>query len=361
MDQNQWGQPPQTGPQPVQPEENATGPQSSLPMETEAMIPGYPFEEPEQAPELRQERSDNLYSRSEPFWERMPDPDRVNRPIPRDANYWNHPEVLSDDGMMVIGEHRQPEKPRLHLGAGTIRKVLIALSVLLAVGLLLYSTIFQARQISVVGNETVSAQEIIRLSGLKEGVNTLSIDQAAVTRRIQSNRYLRCTLVDVKWNSVTLHVRERIPVAYINHNGMQVILDNRGWVLEESLDTEVRYAKLIFVTGLNVRRCVLGQAVTLQGNDQMDVFTRIMVELKAMKGMELVCELDLSQMDRLYLVTRDGYTVKMGSTERIHEKLRAMMIVREKVIEMNTGLGTIDVTDPERPTFVPLNPLKTAE
>ena len=31
----------------------------------------YPFEEPEMAPELRSQRSDNLYSRSEPFWERI--------------------------------------------------------------------------------------------------------------------------------------------------------------------------------------------------------------------------------------------------------------------------------------------------
>ena len=37
----------------------------------------------------------------------------------------------------------------------------------------------------------------------------------------------------------------------------------------------------------------------------------------------------------------------------IHEKLRAFMITRDKVREMGYESGTIDVTDPSRPTFSP--------
>ncbi len=322
-------------------------------MQTSGFAPGYPFEEPEQAPELRQERSDSLYSRSEPFWERIPDPERADKPYPLDANYWNHPEVLSDDRMLEVDTHQRKGRVKMHLGADVIRKVLIVLGVLLAVGVLVYSTVFQVRQITVVGNTSVAAEEIIRASGLKTGMNTISIDEAAVTRRIENNRYLRCTLVDVKWNSVVLHVQERVPAVYINHNGMMVMLDNRGWVLEESLNTDLRYDDLIFVTGMNVRRCNLGQAIVLQGNSQMEAYTRILIELKAMKGLDIVQELDLARMDRIYLATRDGFYIHMGDDERIHEKLRAMMITREKVIEMGYEGGTIDVTDPEKPTFTP--------
>ena len=45
--------------------------------------------------------------------------------------------------------------------------------------------------------------------------------------------------------------------------------------------------------------------------------------------------------------------VRLGSEDSIHEKLRAFMITRDKVREMGYESGTIDVTDPSRPTFSP--------
>ncbi len=364
MDFPQWGQAPGTGNQPqisqtggnppVPPQNPDTG-NYRMPDPNLTFAPDYPFEEPEEAPELRSDRSQSLYSRSEPFWERVYDLPKEGEEYPRDANYWNHPEELADEHLMVVEPKHKGEKWKNYLGAGVVKKLIIVLGVLLAVCVVLYSTIFQVRDIRVEGNTEFPASEVIRLSGLKMGMNTMSIDEEAVTRRIETNRYLRCTLVDVRWNSVTLHVTERVPIVYINHNGMQITLDNRGWALEESLDTSVRYADLIFVTGLNIRHCVLGQAIRLEGNSQMETYTRILVELKAMKGLSLIKELDLSRMDRIYLATHDGFYVHMGDEERIHEKLRSMMITREKVIEMGHKGGTIDVTDPEKPTFTPEN------
>ena len=81
-------------------------------------------------------------------------------------------------------------------------------------------------------------REIIRLSGIREGQSSMTIDDEAVMRRVEGNRYLRCTLVDVQWDSVTLHLKERAQAAGSNYNGMIVVLDNRGFVLEDSLASE---------------------------------------------------------------------------------------------------------------------------
>ena len=45
--------------------------------------------------------------------------------------------------------------------------------------------------------------------------------------------------------------------------------------------------------------------------------------------------------------------VRLGSEEDIHAKLRAFLITREKVLQMGYAKGTIDVTDPGRPTYMP--------
>ena len=315
--------------------------------------PESPFEEPDQAPELRANRSENLYTRDEPFWNRVVDAPQSGREAPRDPNYWNHPDVMDTDRLLHVDSDTRMQKVRKFLGAGTTKKFLLIAAVVVAVAVILYSALFQVRTITVLGNSTITAEEVIRLSGLKIGQSSMTIDDEAVMRKVEGNRYLRCTLVDVQWDSVIIHVRERVPAAWINHNGMVVLLDNRGFVLEESLTDYTGDAGLVKVVGLDVRRCALGQTISLETSTQLETYTQILVELKAMKGLDLLSELDMSSMDSIYLATRDGFYVRLGSEDSIHEKLRAFMITREEVIGMGYSTGTIDVTDPGRPTYSP--------
>ncbi len=310
-----------------------------------------PFEEPEQAPELREKRSENLYSRDEPFWNRVVDMPKAGEKPRRDPNYWNHPDVMDTDRVLTIDNDTLAVKFRKFLGSFAVRRFLLIFAVLLLVFYLTYSAVFQIRMINVTGNSAFTAEQIIRLSGLKVGQSSMSIDDDAVMRRIEGNRYLRCTLVDVQWDSVTIHVKERYPAAYIKHNGMLVTMDNRGVVLEEYLDTDLDLSGLVLVEGLDVRRASLGLAISLNKASQLDVYTQILVELKAMKSLDLLQELDLTAMDSIYLRTRDGYSVRLGNEFYIHEKLRAFLITRDKLQEMNLTQGDIDVTDPGRPTY----------
>ena len=312
-----------------------------------------PFEEPEQAPELREKRSENLYSRDEPFWERVVDAPDASGDFRRDVNYWNHPDVMDTDRLLHVDNDTALQKVGKFLGSDAVKKVIGIVTVVVLVAIALFGTVFRVHAIHVSGNTTVADEAIIRLSGLKVGQSSMTIDDEEVMRKIESNRYLRCTLVDVQWNAVTLHVKERVPAVYINHNGMIVTLDNRGFVLEESLASETGFESLVKVSGMNVRRCALGQQIALQSANQLEAYTQILVELKAMKGIDLLRELDMSSMDSIYLTTRDDFFVRLGSEDDLHAKLRAFLITREKVLQMGYAKGTIDVTDPGRPTYLP--------
>ena len=312
-----------------------------------------PFEEPEQAPELREKRSENLYSRDEPFWERVVDAPDASGDFRRYVNYWNHPDVLDTDHLLHVDNDTALLQVGKFLGSDAVKKVIGIVTVVVLVAIALFGTVFRVHAIHVSGNTTVTDEAIIRLSGLKVGQSSMTIDDEEVMRKIESNRYLRCTLVDVQWNAVTLHVKERVPAVYINHNGMIVTLDNRGFVLEESLASETGFENLVKVSGMNVRRCALGQQIALQSANQLEAYTQILVELKAMKGIDLLRELDMSSMDSIYLTTRDEFFVRLGSEDDLHAKLRAFLITREKVLQMGYAKGTIDVTDPGRPTYLP--------
>lgn len=327
--------------------------------EAEQPDPDYPFEEPEQAPELRSQRSEHLYSRSEPFWERVVEVPRDGEAYPRDVCYWDHPEEISEDRILHVDSGRLQDKVKHVLGARATWIVLGVLAVTAALLFLLYSAFMTVKSITVVGNTSVPEKEIIALSQLEIGMNAMSIDDELVIERIERNRYLRCTLVDVSMDTVVLHVRERVPAVTIVQNGRLITLDDRGWVLEITDNLTAAADGLIAVQGLDVHHCALGQAVTLRTPSKLTVYTQLLVELKALGGLHLIVELDMTSMDSITLKTVDGFTIQMGNEGRIHEKVRAMLIVREVVLEKgyygNTVGGTITVTDPTSPTYLKLD------
>lgn len=328
------------------------------PVENADRDPDYPFEEPEQAPELRFERSENLYSRSEPFWERVVELPREGEEYPRDPNYWNHPEVLADDRILHVDSGRLRDRVKRVLGSRALWIFLGVLVVLLAIWMLIYSTFLQIRRISVEGETSLSEQEIIAMSQLQVGMSTFDVDVEKVIERIERSGVLRCMLVDVAMDRITIHVRERLPAAYIEYNGELALLDERGWVLDAGNIGAEKTNKRILVKGFDVRRCSSGQPVTLETPARLTVYTQILIELRAMKGRDLICELDMTSMDSITLKTTDDFIVNLGNEKDIHKKLRAMMIVREEILRNGycgpvTG-GTIVVADPASPSYMPL-------
>lgn len=359
MDRTDWNGPQNSGQYP--PAEGVYYPDAQYieevpASEVDMLNDDYPFEEPEQAPELRHERSDSLYSRSEPFWNRVVELPRDGEEYPRDPNYWNHPEELSDERMLYVDSDHLSDKLRKFLGAKALWITLGVIAVIVAVGMLLGNAFLQVKHIEVVGNVNVPAEEIIAASQLELGMSTLRIDRSEVAQRISRRPDMVCTLVDVSFDKVTLHVHELEPVTYLIHNGMTATLDNRGRVLELSREILSGSDRLIRVSMSNVSRCNKGQNLTLTSGN-LSVYTQILVELKAMNRLSLIGELDMTRMDSITMMTRDGILIRMGNQEDIHQKLRAATIVYDvvKARYSQGGVegGTIIVVDPVNPSYKP--------
>ena len=352
MDTTRWGGS-RTGPTPPVRYDTADMPVTP-PMPED---PDNPFEEPETAPELRQQRSESLYTRSAPFWERVVDAPPEDGEYPQDAGFWSHKEEMGEERYMRVEDLKPLEKVRQYLTCRTALWVFLGL-VVLVLGYVGFRSVFGTiRTINVVGNTSFTAEQVIALSGLEVGMSTLDIEEDVIMARISRERYLRCTLVDVALDKVTLHVRERVPCCTIVQNGRRVTLDDRGWVLELADMSETPAPGLITVTGLDVHHCSLGQAVTLRVAGKLTAYTQILVELRALGGLDLVAELDMTSMDSIILRTTDGLTVHLGNETQIHQKIRAMLVVRENLM-MNDfygqgGGGTIVVVDPGSPAYRP--------
>ena len=330
---------------------------TSVPPRQGAYQPGNtgPFEDTGYAPELRAERSENLYRRDERFWEHMPGTQETLHGRPRNEGYFKHQEHFQAT--------RSHQPPRARRGSRVITLIVCVALLLMAVTILFASPAFSVKEIRVVGNSTVPTEDIIQRSGLKIGMNRFSLNADEVMERVEGNHYLICELVHMPdWNTVEIRVREREVIAVIDYNGLMYYADNRGMIMEEFANrTKVPMDGKILVAGLNVRRCDVGRIITLTNAEQLNVYNEILVELKVMSALDRIQELDMSRMESIFLTTRDGYSVRLGSGSDIHRKLRSMLLTLDALADDDDGPGTIDVSAPVNPTFTPFEKKKKTE
>ena len=297
-----------------------------------------PFDEPEDAPELKESRSENVNERLGDFW---------NAP---GSGYQNTGTVKSRTDTNARTARGQTKKRK-----SALRVTVTILAVLAAAILALRFFVFSVKEIQVIGNSNISASDIIRASGIRYGANIFSLNEKSVEEHIVSDYRLQFRYMDRELPSkVILSVREREPCCWLTYCGIMYVMDKNRMVLFESENPADQPADLVEIKGLEVRsNTLVGQYINLGNELQQSIFSELFLEMKVLGCTDRIAEADISSTDSILLVTRDGFTAGLGSRENIHAKLRSLFLVQEKLKEMGNSSGTINVTNPESPIYTP--------
>lgn len=292
-----------------------------------------PFEEPGVSPELQNARNPEMFDKSSEFWKEEQNGSEEERGKERKHNR----SVVSAAG----GEESR------HLRNVILSTV--ALFLLLAVTGLI---VFRVREIKVAGCSHVSAETVVACSGITTKDNLLLLNEKKIEEGINSNRYLQYVCIERNApSSVTIRVQERVPIAYMSYCGIRYIMDKSLMVLEE--EHEIGSLKdMIEIKGLKPKSCFLGARVVAEG-EQGTVYTEMMREIRVLGIRDMIVEIDISDPQNIYLLTADGMSVSLGDRRDIHAKLRSMVLTREELIRRGLTGGSINVSKPENPTYVP--------
>ena len=316
-----------------------------------------PFEEPEDAPELLEQRSSNVSDHSGDFWE-----------DPQTAGY----RFTTEEKKRKTGRAAAAEK-RTHERLISLRAAGILVLLLVTTVLVLFFGVFRIREIRVIGNCDISSADIIRFSGVRRGQSILTLSEQSTQEQLTASavkaagetgnynyyrlqfRYLEKELP----GTVTIAVREREACCWVTWGGILYVMDKTGMVLFESENLGMRdQFKLVEVKGLTIRSgAQVGQMIVLNSASQEQLFRDLFMEMKVIGCTDLIMEADLSNPSSILLTTRDpSFTVALGDGEAMHAKLRSMMLVREKLLEMGMKSGSINVSNPETPSYSPSSP-----
>ena len=297
-----------------------------------------PFEEPEDAPELKEIRSANVTEHAGDFWN---SPEKSNTgPVPSGK--------AAQSGVRSRTEKKRTRPRTYRLIAGGV--LFIA-----AILLILRFAVFSVKQIYVNGNSTISAEEVIRASGIHRGDYILSLNEETVEERITSDYRLQFRYMATQLPStVVLSVREREPCCWLTYCGIMYVMDKNRMVLYESEDPSEQPQNLVEIKGLEVRsNTLVGQYINLGSETQQSIFSELFLEMKVLGCIDKIQEADISNTGSILLFTRDGYTAALGDRSNIHAKLRSLLLVQEELTEQGYTGGTISVTNPEAPIYTP--------
>ncbi len=225
------------------------------------------------------------------------------------------------------GRRRLPRLPRLPRVAvlGVLAGVMVLAGLL--TWLLYFSPVLAVRSVEVAGSQDVSAAAVREVAGIPAGLPLLRLDTDAVTERLRALPQIESVTVARSWPStVLIEVIERAPVAVVDSEGAQWLIDRHGVLFAQVTEPPAG------VPPLEVERAAADDRATMAA---LEVIGALPADVLAR-----VARVSATTPDSVVLHLVSGRTVIWGSAEDSERKA----LVLEGVFGQPGR--TIDVSSP---------------
>lgn len=186
-------------------------------------------EEGESGEDTEPESKPRAYTRRTTPNERKAGSTRASQPSQRGAQAGDGKSSTSSRSSKVKKPRKKLELPKI--SRKTWLKIIggIAGVVVLIAAMVLAFPIFKVKDIEVTGNSHLSQDDVTNASGVRNGDNLARVSTQKAASNVAGNAWVKQATVDRHLPStVTIDVQERKPVAWIDDNGKQSLIDDSG-------------------------------------------------------------------------------------------------------------------------------------
>ena len=203
---------------------------------------------------------------------------------------------------------------------------------------LLQSSLFEVKHIIVKGNQHISTEKVVAVSGLYTGTNIFRIDLTEAGRKLDLLPVLKeVQLNRVMPGTVVIEVEEREPVALVPIGNGFVEVDSE---LVHLRPGRVGTAGLPILTGVDARSTGPGRNLTGDGlADLVRVVLELPPELK-----DLLSEAHLDSGGRVILYTMEGVPCQLGLPNDIRAKGVLFLQVMHELQGMGKKIEYVDLS-----------------
>jgi cell division protein FtsQ len=212
------------------------------------------------------------------------------------------------------------------------------------------SPLLDIDRITVVGEQRLSADELIEASGLQRGERLVDVDVNAARRSLMALPLVASARVVRDWpDAVRITLTEEQPSLTVQAADRTVLVSRTGRVLETLSEPAPGHPVLVLDVPLDLTGTrsatgdgVVGAVISEPLRHATAVFERISDDLRGELALAR-----LSDAGTLSFELSDGAVVEFGPPEDVAAKLLAVQAVLSQV--QRTCMATLDVREPSRP------------
>lgn len=210
---------------------------------------------------------------------------------------------------------------------------------------LLFTPAFNIRAVTVTGNSALTAEQIVKSSGIITGRNILRVNSNAAEKSLEKIPMIKNADILLKFPStVEIAVEECARAAYIKYMDKYVCIDKNGKILEVSKTAD--NANLIIVTGVSPKEFIAGKSLVLKDADKLEALKSLLSEIEeAVYLPNAVKSIDFSDKNKITMVMDNEIIVNMGKNESLQYKMAYLTKTLETQLKTYRG-GTLDLSDP---------------
>lgn len=217
--------------------------------------------------------------------------------------------------------------------------------VLLVCAYLCYSKLMLIKTCKVEGQVPYTNDEVLLGAGLDYGMHMYEKELEQIEENVKYN----LPYVD------SFEIKRRFPSTIVFEvvqakPSMYTVISNQMFVLSQSLrvlsDTDdinyIEENKLLFVEFGEITKCVVGEYIVAD-KDAMEITKTIYRSFEEMGMLSNVSELDISDRFDINFNYKSSYTVKLGDSNNLNQKIKFMNAIAEQLTGASSGI--IDVSD----------------
>ena len=230
-----------------------------------------------------------------------------------------------------------------------------------AILIFINSQVLVIQNISVVGNRTISSEEVIALSRIRIGERYKEKTDAQIRENLARNRYIDYEKSTFDYNSrrLTLHISERTGWGVVGAYGLYYVIDETGVVLECTGNQYPDNVAGPTIAGLiekesgNVRPTI-GTRLPVQATSRLEAMETVLKALDETNLLMRIATLDVTYPDEVTLLTDGGTSIELGDMSN----LKTQLIIAQEVLYLREKEGSVlgdklDVSSGTRAHYIP--------
>lgn len=194
----------------------------------------------------------------------------------------------------------------------------------------LLSPLFNILEIKVVGNQKITSEKIINMSGIVVNENAFKIDiKQAIANILQEPYIEKVEIKRVLPSTIEIQVKERQATFMLEFANGYVYINNQGYMLESAEEK----LEIPIITGYvtPVENIVPGNRLQTEDLKKMETVLKIMETAKSNEIEKMITKIDISDEKKYTLILEgEGKTAYLGDASNINTRIQYLKLVIEK-------------------------------